>query len=42
MKILGKKFTSVQAKGFCLMVLLLGINFIKRLRNKPGSPKKIL
>jgi hypothetical protein len=37
----GKKITSVQAKGFCLMVLLLEVNFIKRLRNKPGSPKKI-
>jgi hypothetical protein len=41
MKILGKRITSVQTKGFCLMVLLLEIKFIKRLRNKPGSPKKI-
>jgi hypothetical protein len=27
-----------EAKGFCLMVLLLEVNFIKRLK---GSPKKI-
>jgi hypothetical protein len=37
----GKIITSVRAKGFCLMVLLLEVNFIKRLRNKSGSPKKI-
>ncbi len=32
----GKKI-----KGFCLMVLLLEVNIMRRLRNKPGSPKKI-
>ncbi len=37
----GKNITSVQAKGFCLMVLRLEVNFIKRVRNKPGSPKKL-